>query len=109
MRSVARFSREKGKRGERDFRDLLRKHGWGAERDGSKDGDLKGELPAGFRFEVKFCEQLKIPVWVKQANDDAQPGEIPVVAFRRSKINGDILGDWHIIEPAESWLARLRV
>ena len=104
---MAKSQREKGKRGERDFRDLLRAYGYAAERDGTKDGDLKGDLPPGFHFEVKFCETLKIPQWVAQSYGDAKPGEIPVVAFRRSRLNGDILGNWHIIEPADQWIARL--
>jgi hypothetical protein len=105
---VGRASRDKGQRGERDFRDLLRKYGWNCDRDGSKAGDLKGDLPEGFHFEVKFSETLKVPTWVGQANEDAKEGDVPVVAFRRSNVGGDILGRWHIIEPAESWLQRLR-
>ena len=105
---MGKASRQKGQRGEREWRDLLRLHGWQAERDGSLAGDIKGETPEGIRFEVKRCEVLKVPDWVKQAKDDAKEDEIPVVVFRRSNLNGDPLGKWHVIEPADSWLARLR-
>lgn len=105
---MSKFSRSKGARGEREFRDILRTYGWACERDGSQAGDLKGDLPAGFRLEIKRAETLKIPDWVKQAKDDAKEDEIPVVVFRRSNLNGDPLGKWHVIEPADSWLARLR-
>jgi sarcosine oxidase delta subunit len=53
-------------------------------------------------------ETLKVPQWVQQANDDAKEGEIPVVVFRRSNLNGDVLGRWHVIEAADSWLRRIR-
>lgn len=80
---MARASREKGKRGEREVRDLLREHGFDARRDGRLDDDLAHNV-AGFHFEVKRRETLALPAWTTQAERDAGPDRVPVVVYRRN-------------------------
>lgn len=92
-------SREKGARGERDFRDLLRRYGFYARRDGRLDDDLQHDVD-GVHFEVKRCERLEIPKWLEQAKRDAG-ARVPAVAFRR---NHDI---WRVVVPAEHYLELL--
>lgn len=81
-------SRDKGKRGELEWRDRLRTHGYvgaerGAQRSGSPDSpDVKVPSLAGLvHFEVKRAERLSLWSALKQATDEA--GEaMPVVAHR---------------------------
>lgn len=80
--SVGKASREKGKRGEREVRDILRANGVRARRDGRLDDDLEHGLD-GFHLECKRRENLHLPAWIAQAEADAK-GRIPVVVFRKS-------------------------
>ena len=80
-------SREKGKRGERQWRDELRGHGYAARRgqqfSGSPDSpDVICETLAWLHFEVKAVERLNIEDAMEQARRDAG-GKRPVVAHRR--------------------------
>lgn len=88
-------SREKGKRGERDFRDFLRDMGFTARRGeqfsgGSDSPDVICDQLPHVHLEVKFCEQAIIgnayleAAW-NQAKEDADGKKIPVVAFRRKR------------------------
>ncbi len=88
-------SREKGKRGERDFRDFLRDMGFTARRGeqfsgGSDSPDVVCEQLPHVHLEVKFCEDAVIgnayleKAW-KQACEDADGKKIPIVAFRRCR------------------------
>lgn len=95
-----RGSRQKGARGEREFRDLLCASGFEARRDGRLDDDLVHNVE-GFHFEVKRRETLAIPAWMRQARKDAN-GRIPVVAFRR---NGE---PWQVVIDAEAFLNLLK-
>lgn len=81
------FSRDKGKRGEREFAALCREYGYSdAHRTAQhmgKDGgeaDVKG-LP-GVHVEVKRTEALRLWDALAQAKRDAAPGELPIVAHR---------------------------
>jgi Holliday junction resolvase len=96
---VGRASRQKGARGERDFRDLLRDHGFACDRDGSEFGDLRHEVE-GVHFEVKRQERLSLPAWLRQAEEDAD-GRVPVVAFRQSR------QPWRVVIPADHYLELL--
>lgn len=89
-------SRRKGADAEREFRDVLRSHGFFAERDGRLDADLAHDVP-GVHFEVKRRERLEINEWISQAERDAG-GKTPVVAFRRSR------QPWRVIVPADEYL-----
>jgi len=95
-------SREKGKRGERQWRDVLRAHGYTARRGQRFAGSAEsadvicGDLPWA-HFEVKAVERLNIEDAMEQARCDArrigksegrgpksEEGErVPVVAHRR--------------------------
>ena len=96
-------SRAKGKRGELEFRDLLRKNGVNARRGqqyaGTSDGgapDVIHDLP-GVHFEVKWVEKLNLAEAMAQAKNDCG-GQIPVVAHKRNR------GEWYVTLPAEAFL-----
>ena len=80
---MGRASRSKGARGEREVRDILRKYGVEARRDGRLDDDLVHGLD-GYHLEVKRQETYTLDSWLKQAETDAK-GRTPVVAFRKAK------------------------
>ena len=93
-------SREKGKRGEREWAAVCRDHGYDARRgqqfcgaDGS--ADVVG-VP-GFHMEVKRSERLDLIGAMKQSENDARDGEIPIVAHRK---NG---APWLVTMRAEDW------
>ena len=81
-------SREKGKRGERQWRDELRSEGYAARRgqqfSGSPDSPdvISSDLP-WIHFEVKAVERLNIEDAMDQARSDCAH-KVPVVAHRRS-------------------------
>ena len=80
---------EKGKRGERDWRDELRAHGYEARRgqqfSGSPDSPdvVCPDLP-GFHFEVKTVERLNVHEAMAQAVNDAADN-VPVVVHKRNR------------------------
>ncbi len=102
-------SREKGKRGERQWRDELRAHGYDAWRGqqfaGSPDSpDVVCPDLAGIHFEVKAVERLNIYDAMEQARRDcrtqnAEGGmqKVPVVAHRRR------FWGWLVTMEAEAW------
>lgn len=94
---MGRKSRRKGASGEREFRDLLRRHGFAARRDGRLDDDLDHDVPET-HFEVKRRERYEIDDWLEQAERDAA-GRVAVVAFRKSR------QPWRVIVDAEHYLA----
>jgi Holliday junction resolvase len=97
---------QKGKRGERAWRDELRAHGYEARRgqqfSGSPDSpDVVCPDLAGFHFEVKAVERLNVHQAMAQALDDAGQN-IPVVAHKRNR------GDWRVTMRADDWFELLR-
>jgi hypothetical protein len=81
-------SREKGKRGERAWRDVLRANGYDARRGqqfcGSPDSpDVICDALPGIHFEVKCVERLNIEEAMDQARRDAHT-KAPVLAHKRS-------------------------
>jgi len=89
-------SREKGKRGERAWRDELRANGYDARRgqqfSGSPDSpDVICDALPWLHFEVKCVERLNIEDAMEQARQDAKRGEmgegrgekVPIVAHKR--------------------------
>lgn len=83
-------SRQKGARGEREWRDFLREN-WdcpdairGVQYHGGPDSpDVRGGVP-GTHAEVKRVESLSLYKAMEQAVDDAPEGEVPYVAHRRN-------------------------
>src|SRR5258708_16884687 len=91
-------SREKGKRGERQWRDELRANGYAARRgeqfSGSPDSpDVVCDSLRWIHFEVKAVERLNIEEAMEQARSDCKRAvisdqssveKVPIVAHRRS-------------------------
>lgn len=101
-------SREKGKRGERRWRDVLRDAGFqkahrGVQFSGSPDSPDVAcpELP-GIHFEVKAVEALNIWRAMEQAVHDAGARKTPVVAHTRNR------SGWLVTMRAEDWLTLVR-
>src|SRR5512138_1186090 len=105
-------SREKGKRGERQWRDELRAHGYDARRgqqfSGSPDSpDVVCDQLRWIHFEVKAVERLNIENAMEQARRDAArgtggEGKVPVVAHRRK------FRPWLVTMEAETFFRLLR-
>jgi len=79
---MSKMSREKGKRGEREFCELLREHGFDARRGqqfagGPDSPDVVTDCPC--HFEVKRTESFS-PSFLAQAERAAHPALQPVVA-----------------------------
>lgn len=96
---------QKGKRGERAWRDELVAHGYSARRgqqySGAPDSPdvICPDLP-GVHFEVKVVERLNIYEAMNQAVHDT--GEkIPVVAHKRNR------GDWLVTMRSSDWFKLL--
>jgi hypothetical protein len=99
-------SREKGKRGERAWRDELRAHGFDARRGqqfcGSPDSpDVVCPDLAWIHFEVKHVQRLNINDAMDQARRDGAD-KVPVVAHRRS------FCPWLVTMEAETFFRLLR-
>ena len=97
---MSKMSREKGKRGEREFAIYLRSHGYDAHRGvqyqgGPESPDVIG-LP-GVHIEVKRTEQLRLYDWLEQAKNDAGP-KIPLIAHRKNN------QDWVAILPMDDFM-----
>ena len=81
-------SRERGKRGEREFANLLKEHGFDARRGqqfSGKNGDADVVGLPGYHLEIKRVEKLNIEKAMEQSFTDAKDDEIPVVAHRRDR------------------------
>lgn len=99
-------SREKGKRGEREFASELRKYGFenarrGVQYAGGPDSpDVVGV--DGVHFEVKRTERTDLYGWMAQAERDCGDN-IPVVAHRKNK-SKKCNGEWLIIMRLEDFI-----
>ena len=97
-------SREKGKRGEREWASICREEGYNVRRgqqySGIEGADCVG-LP-GIHQEVKRVETLNIEQALKQSTRDAKEGEIPIVAHRK---NGE---KWKVTMWASDWFKLYR-
>ena len=99
-------AREKGKRGERQWRDELRANGYAARRgqqfSGSPDSpDVISEDLPWIHFEVKAVERLNIENAMDQARRDCGR-KVPIVAHRRS------FRPWLVTMTAEVFFSFLR-
>jgi Holliday junction resolvase len=93
------YSRSKGKRGELQWRDECRKHGYNAQRGSQSNGAVIADvigLP-GIHQEVKFVERLNLRVAMEQSERDAKEGEIPIVAHKTSR------KEWLVTLKADDW------
>lgn len=104
---MGRMSREKGKRGEREVRDVFRAAGiTDAVRAGHRQVQADDKTPdvvtvAGLHMEVKRQERLCIAEWVRQAEADAAlTGAVPAVAYRQNN------QPWRVVVPL-AYLAAL--
>ena len=105
------MSREKGKRGERQWRDLLREFGFlkayrsqqysGKAPDGSSADVQCPELPS-IHWEVKNVERLNLWAAMAQVLIDRPVGKIPVVAHTKNNYG------FLVTLPAEDFLNILR-
>ena len=94
-------SRDKGKRGEREFAALCREHGYDSVRRGQHYSGVNGDadvvgLP-GIHVEVKRVEKLNLYNAMAQALGDRKPGDMPIVAHRKNDC------DWLITMQAKDW------
>lgn len=86
------YSRSKGQRGERLFRDLLRDEGYAsADRNAQQYKGGSEECPdvlckelSAFHFEVKFAEKLNVRAALDQAERDCGAKKMPIVAHKTS-------------------------
>ena len=109
-------SREKGKRGEREWAQFCRDRGFLEVRRGVQYNGLEGEdcvnLP-GVHQEVKREEQLNVDKALAQAVRDAAPGTVPIVAHRKNAERSQdraarFYRGWKVTLRAEDFLALLR-
>lgn len=92
---MGRASREKGKRGEREFASFLRDLGLEARRTQQFSGtegtsDVSSSLN-GVHLEVKRYAGIAAFRFLEQAERDADPDDLPVVAMREDR------GEWGIM------------
>lgn len=82
-------SREKGKKGEREFARLCREHGFANARRSQQYSGINGDADVvgleGIHIEVKRVEKLNIEKALQQSIRDSKEGEIPIVAHRRNR------------------------
>jgi hypothetical protein len=96
---MSRASREKGKRGEREFAEVLRGMGINARRAQQFAGnegtaDLKTSIP-GLHVEVKRRANIGAARFMDQAERDCLPNDLPIVALREDR------GSWLILVKAQ--------
>ena len=104
---MSRAQREKGKRGERLWRDVLRMFGFEAERAGYKQAHLGSggadvEDNSGLWWEVKFVESLNVRRAYEQAAEACPIGVPPAVAHKTSA------KPWLVTMAGEDFLGILR-
>lgn len=99
-----RGARNKGSQGERELAALLSDHlgfvvkrNLGQARDGGDDLTVQH-----FKIEVKRRERLEIDKWSEQVEACVQPGEVPVLAYRR---NGQ---PWRVCLRLEDFIPMMR-
>ena len=97
---MGKMSREKGKAGEREVANILKKHGFDAHRGvqyhGGKDSPDVVGLP-GYHIEVKRKETLNLYEALEQSKSEAGSDK-PIVIHRRNR------REWVVIQPLEDWL-----
>lgn len=101
---MGKLSREKGKRGEREWARFCREQGYevrrGQQYSGIGGADCVG-LP-GIHQEIKRTNRLALYEALEQSKRDAKEGEIPVVAHRKDH------HEWVVVMYAEDWFELYR-
>ncbi len=101
-----RGARTKGGIGEREVVQLLQEAGFpDARRNFQSGGQGGGDIVnvGSVHLEVKRQETVKVWEWIGQAEAEARPTDIPVVAFRRSR------SGWYGVLPLEDLLPLLKL
>lgn len=99
-------SRRKGARGENEFIKRFLVPYWPeACRNLDQYGPKKNDClnAAGAHWQIKRAERADIWSWIRQADEEAAPTEVPIVAFRRNR------SDWYCVIPADELVALLRL
>lgn len=98
------YQRRKGAEGENELAMILSaelgrvvKRKLGQARDSGDDIQIEK-----FRIEVKRCQRINVREWCEQIEAAIEPGQIPVVAFRR---NGE---PWRVILQLGDFLPMMR-
>ena len=88
-------SKQKGKRAELEIAQILRNQGHLDARRGAQYCGINGDADVvgvkGIHIEVKHQEKVYDEKWMKQAEDDARHGELPVVIYRRNREQWKVL------------------
>lgn len=102
MRGTRLNSKAKGGRGEREWAEFLRRHGFAAARRGQQfKGGVDSPDVLGLPYihqEVKRVEKLNIYSAISQAIRDAAGQRVPIVAHRRNR------EEWLVTMRAEDWI-----
>lgn len=98
--------KQKGKAGELEWVNFLKKHGLNAHRTqqycgANADGDVECKEFPGIHWEVKRVEKLNVLKAIQQATRDCQD-RVPVVAHRKNRT------PWLITLPAENFVQMLK-
>jgi hypothetical protein len=95
--------RGKGNRGERAVVDMLRARGWHeARRNWMSGGQGGGDIingPVGVHLECKWHETCRVWEWIKQAENEARPTDIPTVVLRHNR------SSWWAVMPVDEFAA----
>ena len=99
-----RGARNKGAAGERELAAILSDRlGFVVKRKLGQARDGEDDIQVGkFRIEVKRREAIRIDAWCEQVEACIQPGEIPVVAYRR---NGQ---PWRVVLLLDDFIPMVR-
>jgi Holliday junction resolvase len=99
--------RSKGNRAEREVIDLLRAMGWTSARRNLQSGGQGGgdvvEGPIDVHVEIKHREACRIWQWIEQAESEARPTDMPLVAFRRNRSR------WYAAVPLDELLELVKL
>lgn len=98
-------SKDKGARGEREWRDFCREHGFTECRRGRQYNGIESEDVVGLPDiwqEVKRDERLNVYEALVKAEGDAKEGTLPIVAHRKNRQL------WMVTMYAEDWFELYR-
>lgn len=105
---MGKYSRDKGKRGEREVAAILRAYGYDGKRGqqhkgGADSPDVVGL--SGVHIEVKFTQSFRLWDALEQAvNDSAGSGDIPLVVHRKAVKPGEKALPWVAVMKLEDFL-----